>query len=131
MFLLTHLPSGSFDRFLGAPAVPSEICFRGRFFNARARFRGHAKMAPVSRKSVAVFFLQFSIQISIKKCTFWSISHTELISAPLSLYPFWVKEGPKRSFLSDVPFGRFCLATYPSAEFAVSGASWSFWVLLG
>jgi len=55
----------------------------------------------------------------------------QLILAALSLYPFGVKENQKRRFLSDVPFGRFCLAMYPSADFAASGASWPFWVVLG
>ena len=87
MFLLTHVPSGSFERFLGFPAVPSENGFRGRFFNAKARFRRHAKMAPVSRKSVAGFFLQFAIQVSIKKCPFRSISHTADFG-PLVALPF-------------------------------------------
>ena len=58
-------------------------------------------------------------------------SLAQLILAALSLYPFGVKENQKRRFLSDVPFGRFCLAMYPSADFAASGASWPFWVVLG
>ena len=33
----------------------------------------------------------------------------QLILAALLLYPFGIEEGPKRHFLSDVPFGRFCL----------------------
>ena len=57
--------------------------------------------------------------------------HHQLILAALSLYPFGVKEGPQRRFLSDVPFGRFCLAMYPPADFAASGASWAFWVVWG
>ena len=50
----------------------------------------------------------------------------QLILGALSLYPFGVKEGQKRRFLSDVPFGRFWLAMDPSADFAASGASWPF-----
>ena len=50
-------------------------------------------------------------------------SLAQLILAALSLYPFGVKEGQKQRFLSYVPLGRFCLAMYPSADVAVSGAS--------
>ena len=32
----------------------------------------------------------------------------QLILDALLLYPFGIEEGPKRHFLSDVPFGRFC-----------------------
>ena len=54
-----------------------------------------------------------------------SLAH--LILAALSLYPPGIKESRKRLFLGDVPYGRFCLAMYPSADFAASGASWMFW----
>ena len=35
--------------------------------------------------------------------------HHQLILAALLLYPFGIKEDPKRHFLSDVPFSQFCL----------------------
>ena len=60
------------------------------------------------RKSVAVFSLHFSFEISIKNVRFGR-SLAQLILGALSLYPFEVKEGPERRFLSDVPFGRFRL----------------------
>ena len=50
-------------------------------------------------------------------------THVQLILAALLLYPFEVKEGPKQHVLSYVPFGRFCLATYPSEGAAASGTS--------
>ena len=61
-------------------------------------------------------------------------THVQLILAALLLYPFGVKEGPKQHVLSYVPFGRFCLATYPSEGTAASGAPGRFrtvldWVL--
>ena len=49
-------------------------------------------------------------------------THVQLILAALLLYPFGVKDGPKQHVLSHVPFGRFCLATYPSEGTAASGA---------
>ena len=58
-------------------------------------------------------------------------SLVQLILATLSLYPFGVKESQKRRFLSYVPFGRLCLAMYPSADFVASGAPLPFWVVLG
>ena len=60
------------------------------------------------RKSVAEFFLHFPFEISIKNVRFGR-SLAQLILSALSLYPFEFKEGPERRFLSDVPFGRFCL----------------------
>ena len=60
------------------------------------------------RKSVAEFFLHFPFEISIKNVRFGR-SLAQLILGALSLYPFEVKEGPERRFLSDVPFGRFRL----------------------
>ena len=50
-------------------------------------------------------------------------TRVQLILADLLLYPFGVKEGPKQHVLSHVPFGRFCLVTYPSEGTAASGAS--------
>ena len=60
------------------------------------------------RKFVAEFFLHFPFGISIKNVRFGR-SLAQLILAALSLYPFGAKENQKRRFLSDVPFGRFCL----------------------
>ena len=85
---------------------------------------------PRFPKIRAGFFLQFSLKFLFEK-TLFGRSLAQLILAALSLYPFGVKESHKRRFLSDVPFGRFCLAMYPSAAFAASGASWPFWVVLG
>ena len=85
---------------------------------------------PRFPKIRAGFFLQFSLKFLFEKALFGR-SLAQLILAALSLYPFGVKENQKRRFLSDVPFGRFCLAMYPSADFAASGASWPFWVVLG
>ena len=60
------------------------------------------------RKSVAGFFVLFPFEFSIKNVRFGR-SLAQLILGALSLYPFEVKEGPERRFLSDVPFGPFRL----------------------
>ena len=86
--------------------------------------------APSTRKSVRDFSFSFLFRFLFGKALFGR-SLVQLILAALSLYPFGVKENQKRRFLSDVPFGRFCLAMYHSADFAASGASWPFWVVLG
>ena len=52
-------------------------------------------------------------------------SLAQLTLAALSLYPFEVKEGPERRFLSFAPSGRFSLPAYPSVGFAASGPYWS------
>ena len=85
---------------------------------------------PRFPKICAGFFLQFSLKFLFEKFLFGR-SLAQRILAALSLYPFGVKEDQKRRFLSDVPFGQFCLAMYPSADFAASGASWAFWVVWG
>ena len=87
-------------------------------------------MAPVSENLRRGFSFSFLFKFLFEKRLF-ERSLAQLILAALSLYPFGVKENQKRRFLSDVPFGRFCLAMYPSADFAASGASWPFWVVLG
>ena len=76
------------------------------------------------------FSFSFLFKFLFEKALFGP-SLAQLILAALSLYPFGVFEAQKRRFLSDVPFGRFCLAMYPSADFAASGASWPFWVVWG
>ena len=76
------------------------------------------------------FSFSFLFKFLFEK-TIFGRSLAQLILAALSLYPFGVKANQKRRFLNDVPFGRFCLAMYPSADFAASGASWPFWVVLG
>ena len=80
-----------------------------------------------TRKLETVFFGHFPSEASIRNVRFGR-SLAQLILGALSIHPFEVKEGPERSLLSDVPFGRFCLAMYPSADFAPSGASW-LWVV--
>ena len=67
------------------------------------------------------FSFSFLFKFLFEKALFGR-SLAQLILAALSLYPFGVKEGQERRFLSDVPFGRFCLAMYPSADFAASGS---------
>ena len=69
---------------------------------------------PRFPKIRAGFFLQFSLKFLFEKALFGR-SLAQRILAALSLYPFGVKEDQKRRFLSDVPFGQFCLAMYPSA----------------
>ena len=89
------------------------------------------------------FSIDFLFKFALKTAIFGR-SLAQLILATLLLYPFGVKEGPRgprRRFLSDVPFGQFCLVTYPSglwapgaswAVFWAPGASWvGFWALLG
>ena len=82
------------------------------------------------RKSVRDFSFSFLLKFLFGKALFGR-SLAQLILAALSFYPFGVKEKPKRRFLSDVLFGELCLDMYPSADFAASGASWQFWVVLG
>ena len=60
------------------------------------------------RKSLAEFFHHFPFGMSIKNVRFGR-SLAQLILGALSLYPFEVKEGPERRFLSDVPLGRLRL----------------------
>ena len=84
---------------------------------------------PSFRKSVRDFPFNFLFKFLFEK-TFFGRSLAQPIVAALSLYPFGVKENQQRRFLSDVPFGRFCLAMYPSADCAASGASWPFWMVL-
>ena len=68
----------------------------------------------------------FLFKLALKTAIFGR-SLAQSILATLLLYPFGVKGGPKRRFLSDVPFGQFCLVTYPSGLWA-PGASWAvFW----
>ena len=72
------------------------------------------------------FSIEFLFKVALKTAIFGR-SLAQLILATLLLYPFGVKEGPKRRFLSDVPAGQFCLVTYPSGLWA-PGASWAvFW----
>ena len=83
-----------------------------------------------SKRSVRDFSFSFLFKFLFGK-PFFGRSLVQLILAALSLYPLGVKEGQNQRLLSYVPFGRFCLAMYPSADFAASGASWPFWVVLG
>ena len=78
-------------------------------------------MAPVPKIRAGISF-SFLFRFLFEKVLFGR-SLAQLILGALSLYPFEVKEGPERRFLSDVPFGPFCLAMYHSADFAASGAS--------
>ena len=87
-------------------------------------------MAKVSEHTCGIFSFSFLFKFLFEKALFGR-SLAQLILAALSLYPFEIKEGQKRRFLSDVPFGPFCLAMYPSADFAASGASWPFCVVWG
>ena len=87
---LNHVPSGRFERFWGCPLVP-------------------ANMAPVSENPLRDFSFSFLLKFLFGKALFGR-SLAQLLLAALSLYPFGVKEGQKRRFLSNVPFGRFCLA---------------------
>ena len=64
--------------------------------------------AAAFREFVAGIFLQFPLKVSFKNVRIGRF-RAQLILAALSLYPSEVKEGAERRFLSDVPFGRFCL----------------------
>ena len=86
-------------------------------------------MAPVPENPCGIF-PSVSLKLLYEK-TIFGRSLAQLVLAALSLYPFGVKENQKRRSLRDVQFGRVCLAMYPSADFAASGASWLFWVVLG
>ena len=69
-----------------------------------------------------VFSFSFLLKFQSENANFGR-SLVQLILAALSLYPFGVKEGQKQRLLSYVPFGRFCLAAYPSADCVAFGAS--------
>ena len=62
----------------------------------------------VFRKSVAFFSISFLVKTQSKNIRFGPFL-AQLILGALSIYPFEVKEGPERRFLSDVPFDRFRL----------------------
>ena len=64
------------------------------------------------------FSLSFLFKFLLKNAHF-ARSLVQLILAALSLYLFGTEEGSRRGFLSDAPFGQFCLATYLSDEFAL------------
>ena len=51
----------------------------------------------------------FSFLLKFLKNVRFGRSLAQLILDALSIYPFEVKKGPERRFLSDVPFGRFRL----------------------
>ena len=70
-------------------------------------------MPPILEKSVRDFPSSFLFKFLFGKALFGR-PLVQLILAALSLYPFGAKEGQKQRLLSDVPFGRFCLAIYPS-----------------
>ena len=46
-------------------------------------------------------------------------SLVQLILAALLIYPFGVKDGPKRRVVSDVPFGRFLFGYLADIPFGV------------
>ena len=58
--------------------------------------------------SGGLFSFTFLLKFLSKNVRFGR-SLAQLILGALSLYPFEVKEGPERRFLSDVPFGPFRL----------------------
>ena len=65
-------------------------------------------------------FLVFPSEDSIKNDRFQLISRKGDFGCLVAI-PLEVKESPERRFLSDVPFGWFPLATYPSGGFAAAG----------
>ena len=69
-------------------------------------FRAPGPLPPGNLRRV--FSFSFLLKFLLQKVRFGR-SLAQLILAALSIYPFEVKEGPERRFLSDVPFGRFCL----------------------
>ena len=68
----------------------------GRFSEALVRRRPRIR---------GEFFFRFLFKFYFRNAHFGR-SLAQLIWAALSLYPFELKEGPGRRFLSDVPFGR-------------------------
>ena len=64
--------------------------------------------SAVARESAVQFFFR-SLNKFVFRNAHFGRSLAQLILAALSLYPFEVKEGPERRFLSDVPFCRFRL----------------------
>ena len=63
---------------------------------------------PLSENLRRDFSFSFLFKFLLKIPLFGR-SLVQLILAALLIYPFGVKGGPKRRFLSDVPFGRFLL----------------------
>ena len=89
----------------------SSVCFR------RLQVSG----PPLPENLWRIFSFDFLFKFAFKTAIFGR-SLAQLVLATLLLYPFGVKEGPKRRVLSDVPFGQFCFVTYPSGLWAI-GAS--------
>ena len=83
--------------------------------SALAGFKSLARRFP--KICGEIFPLILSFKFALKTAIFGR-SLAQLILATLLLYPFGVKEGPKRRFLSDVPFGWFPLPMYPVVGFA-------------
>ena len=69
---------------------------------------GFPKPWPDVARVSAGIFPSVLIKLAFRNAHFGRFL-AQLIWAALSLYPFEVKEGPERRFLSDVPFDRFRL----------------------
>ena len=101
--------SGESGRLLMHPSVTSTPP------SALAGFVSLARRFP--KICGGIFLFDFLFKFALKTAIFGR-SLAQLILATLLLYPFGVKEGPKRQFLSDVPFGWFSLPMYPVVGFA-------------
>ena len=77
-----------------------------------------------------VFSFIFLLKFLSKNLRFGR-SLAQLILDALSIYPFEVKEGSERRFLSDVPFGRFCLPSRFGQDSCLLGPSGLEYGLLG
>ena len=97
------------------PSVGSAFQAQG-YVSKRRRFLSDAPFGRFSqslarrlpRINGGHFSFSFLLKFLSKNVSFGR-SLAQLILGALSIYPFEVKEGPERRFLSDVPFGRFCL----------------------
>ena len=78
------------------------------YVNKERRFLSDAPLCRFSEKIPGCEKCHWSGFLVGEKEPFGRRRH-QLILAALLLYHFGIKEGPKRHFLSDVPFGRFCL----------------------
>ena len=79
-----------------------------RYVNKERRFLRDAPLCKLSEKNLGCEKCPQSHFLIGEKELFGRCRHQLILNA-LLLYPFGIKEGPKRHFLSDVPFGRFCL----------------------
>ena len=83
---------------------------KGRRFLSDAPFGRFSESLARRLPKICAGLFSFSFLLKfLSKNLRFGRSLAKLILHALSIYPSEAKEGPERRFLSDVPFGRFCL----------------------